>query len=122
MLFLTLGFNRTGSGSCPECNVPLRRSNFRIQLFEDSKVEKEVDIRKRLLKDYNKKEEDFSTLKEYNDYLEEIETIVYNLTNNIDIVGTNKKIEQYKRDNKDIIMKNKTRAGIVLNFRRETYE
>lgn len=68
------------------------------------------------MKDYNKKEEDFSTLKEFNDYLEEIETIVYNLTNNIDIVGTNKKIEQYKRDNKEIIMKNKTRAGIEPKF------
>lgn len=44
-----------GSGSCPECNVPLRRSNFRLQLFENPMVEKEVDIRKRILKDYNKK-------------------------------------------------------------------
>lgn len=44
-----------GSGSCPECNVPLRRSNFRLQLFEDPQVEKEVDIRRRILRDYNKK-------------------------------------------------------------------
>ncbi|CAH0598271.1 unnamed protein product [Chrysodeixis includens] len=100
-----------GSGSCPDCNVPLRRSNFRVQLFEDPMVEKEIDIRKRVLKDYNKKEEDFSSLREYNDYLEEIETIVYNLTNNIDIVGTNKRIEQYKKDNKEIIMKNKAKIG-----------
>ncbi|KAG7296643.1 hypothetical protein JYU34_020463 [Plutella xylostella] len=100
-----------GSGSCPECNVPLRRSNFRVQLFEDSMVEKEIDIRKRVLKDYNKKEEDFATLREYNDYLEEIETIIFNLTNNIDIVGTNKRIEQYKRDNKELIMKNKVKIG-----------
>lgn len=100
-----------GSGSCPDCNVPLRRNNFRVQLFEDSMVEKEIDIRKRVLKDYNKKEEDFGSLREYNDYLEEIETIVYNLTNNIDIVNTNKRIEQYKKDNKEIIMKNKVKIG-----------
>ncbi|XP_068624127.1 CDK-activating kinase assembly factor MAT1 [Battus philenor] len=100
-----------GSGSCPDCNVPLRRSNFRVQLFEDSMVEKEMDIRKRVLKDYNKKEEDFATLREYNDYLEEIETIIYNLCNNIDIVGTNKRIEQYKKDNKELIMKNKLKIG-----------
>lgn len=101
----------TGSGSCPDCNVPLRRSNFRVQLFEDSMVEKEMDIRKRVLKDFNKKEEDFSTLREYNDYLEEIEVIIYNLVNNIDVVGTNKRIEQYKRDNKELIMKNKAKIG-----------
>ncbi|XP_023937294.1 CDK-activating kinase assembly factor MAT1 [Bicyclus anynana] len=100
-----------GSGSCPECNVPLRRSNFRVQLFEDSMVEKEIDIRKRVLKDFNKKEEDFATLREYNDYLEEIETIIFNLVNNIDIVGTNKRIEQYKKDNKEVIMKNKAKIG-----------
>ncbi|CAG4965944.1 CDK-activating kinase assembly factor MAT1 [Colias croceus] len=100
-----------GSGSCPECNVPLRRSNFRVQLFEDAMVEKEMDIRKRILKDFNKKEEDFATLREYNDYLEDIESIIYNLVNNIDILNTNKKIEQYKKDNKELIMKNKAKIG-----------
>ncbi|KAJ6649380.1 CDK-activating kinase assembly factor MAT1 [Pseudolycoriella hygida] len=105
-----------GAGSCPECNVPLRRSNFRVQLFEEPKVEKEIDIRRRILRDFNKKEEDFATEAEYNDYLEEMECIVYNLCNNIDVVNTNKKIEQYKKDNRDLIMKNKSRLG------REEYE
>ncbi|XP_044005165.1 CDK-activating kinase assembly factor MAT1 [Aphidius gifuensis] len=105
MLFLK------GSGSCPECKIPLRRTNFRVQMFEDPMVEKEVDIRKRILRDYNKKEEDFNTLKEYNDYLEEVETIIYNLSNDIDTHEMNKKIDQYKKDNKEQIMKNKTKIG-----------
>lgn len=105
-----------GSGSCPECKIPLRRNNFRVQLFEDALVEKEVDIRKRILRDFNKKEEDFTSLKEYNNYLEEIETIIYNLSNDIDVVNTNKKIEQYKKDNREQIMKSKGRLG------REEYE
>ncbi|XP_046403763.1 CDK-activating kinase assembly factor MAT1 [Ischnura elegans] len=100
-----------GSGSCPECNVPLRRSNFRVQLFEDPVVEKEVDIRKRILKDFNKRQEDFSTLREYNDYLEELETIIWNLTNNIDVIATNKRIEQFKRENREVILKNKSRVS-----------
>lgn len=100
-----------GSGSCPDCGIPLRRSNFRIQLFEDPKVEKEVDIRKRVLRDFNKKEEDFETLREYNDYLEEVESIIYNLVHNQDIIETNKKIEQFKKDNKDFIMKNKVKIS-----------
>ncbi|XP_017302034.1 CDK-activating kinase assembly factor MAT1 [Diaphorina citri] len=78
-----------GTGNCYECNQPLRRGNFRVQLFDDSSVEKEVEIRKKLLKDYNKVEEDFNSLAEYNDYLEEIEEIVFNLCNNIDILETN---------------------------------
>lgn len=55
-------------------------------------------------------------MKEYNDYLEEIETIIYNLTNNIDVINTNKRIEQYKKDNREQIQKNKGRLG------REEYE
>lgn len=80
-------------------------------MFEDSMVEKEVNIRKRILRDFNKREEDFFTLREYNDYLEEIETIIYNLANNIDIIETNKKIEQYKKDNKEQIAKSKSKLG-----------
>lgn len=80
-------------------------------MFEDPMVEKEMNIRKRILRDYNKREEDFPTLREYNDYLEEVETIIYNLANNIDVIETNKKIEQYKKDNKDQIAKSKSKLG-----------
>ncbi|XP_011497030.1 PREDICTED: CDK-activating kinase assembly factor MAT1 [Ceratosolen solmsi marchali] len=100
-----------GSGSCPECQIALRRANFRVQLYEDAMVEKEVDIRKRILRDFNKREEDFETQSEYDNYLEEIENVIYNLTNNIDVIETNKKIEQYKKENKDQIIKNKSKLG-----------
>ncbi|CAB3379326.1 Hypothetical predicted protein [Cloeon dipterum] len=100
-----------GSGSCPDCGVPLRRSNFRVQIFEDPFVEKEMDIRRRVMRDYNLKEEDFANLQDYNNYLEEVERIVYNLTNNIEIVSTNQSIDRFKRENKDLIAKNRIRSG-----------
>ena len=40
-----------GSGTCPECNISLRRTNFRLQFFEDATIEKEIEIRKRVLKE-----------------------------------------------------------------------
>lgn len=117
-----------GSNSCPECNIPLRRNNYRVQLF-DPMVEKELDIRKRILKDYNKKEDDFETVEDYNNYLEEIELIIFNLCNNIEILETNKRIEQYKRENRDIILKNKQRISkeeyeleIILEQEKEMIE
>lgn len=64
-----------------------------------------------MLKDFNKREEDFDTLREYNDYLEEVENIIYNLCNDIDIVQTNQKIEQFKRENREVIARNKARSG-----------
>uniref|UniRef100_A0A8D2MBS8 MAT1 centre domain-containing protein n=1 Tax=Zonotrichia albicollis TaxID=44394 RepID=A0A8D2MBS8_ZONAL len=96
-----------GAGNCHECDTPLRKSNFRVQLFEDPAVDKEVEIRKKVLKIYNKREEDFPTLEEYNDFLEEIEEIVFNLTNNVDLENTKKKMELYQKDNKEVIQKNK---------------
>lgn len=98
-----------GSGACPECDIPLRRGNYRVQLFEDAQIDKEVDIRRRILKDFNRKQEDFETLRDYNDYLETIEDIIFNLTNNIEILETNKKILAYKEKNKEEIIKNRSR-------------
>ncbi|XP_061854019.1 CDK-activating kinase assembly factor MAT1 isoform X1 [Colius striatus] len=96
-----------GAGNCHECDTPLRKSNFRVQLFEDPAVDKEVEIRKKVLKIYNKREDDFASLREYNDFLEEIEEIVFNLTNNVDLENTKRKMELYQKDNKEVIQKNK---------------
>ncbi|KAK5609735.1 CDK-activating kinase assembly factor MAT1 [Crenichthys baileyi] len=98
-----------GSGSCVQCDTPLRKSNFRVQLFEDATVDKEVEIRKKVMKIYNKREFNFSSLRDYNDYLEQVEDIVYNLTNNIDVENTKLRMEQYQRENKDIIQRNKAK-------------
>lgn len=97
------------SAPCPECGLALRRNQFRQQQFEDSSVEKEVDIRKKILKDYNKAESDFPTLRDYNDYLEEIETIVFNLTNGIEVEETKEKLETYRKENQALILKNRVR-------------
>ncbi|XP_064474549.1 CDK-activating kinase assembly factor MAT1-like [Ornithodoros turicata] len=100
-----------GANACPQCNIALRRANFRLQVFEDAVVEKGVDIRKKILKDFNKREEDFESLRAYNDYLEEVETIIYNLTHDIDTEGTRRKVEQYKRENKTQIAKSKSKLS-----------
>lgn len=99
-----------GSGPCPKCLIPLRRNGFKLQQFQDASVDVEVEIRKRVLLDFNKTEDDFENLNDYNDYLEEIEDIIYNLVKNINILETNERIQKYKRDNKDIIMKNRMKS------------
>lgn len=48
--------------------------------------------------------------------MEEIEIIVFNLCNDIEMLETNKKIEQYKKDNKEVILMNKKKLG------KEVYE
>ncbi|XP_064179936.1 CDK-activating kinase assembly factor MAT1 [Anguilla rostrata] len=100
-----------GSGNCVQCDTPLRKSNFRVQLFEDPAVDKEVEIRKKILKIYNKRDSDFPSLREYNDYLEQVEEIVFNLTNNVDMENTKQMMEQYQRENRDIIQRNKVKLS-----------
>lgn len=60
---------------------------------------------------FNKRQEDFSTLLEYNDYLEQVETIIFNLVYDVDPTGTNKLIDNYKKENKDTIQRNKSRQS-----------
>lgn len=57
------------------------------------------------------KREDFDDLRAYNDYLEMVEDIIFNLCNNIDILETNKRIAEYKDKNKDFITKNRHRQS-----------
>ncbi|XP_068729397.1 CDK-activating kinase assembly factor MAT1-like isoform X2 [Montipora capricornis] len=86
------------SAACPECNTALRRNDFRIQQFEDLIVEKEVDIRKRILKIYFK-----SGLHAC--------IAVWNLANGQDVEETKRQIERYKRDNESLIRKNNFKLG-----------
>ncbi|XP_060780551.1 CDK-activating kinase assembly factor MAT1 isoform X2 [Neoarius graeffei] len=84
--------------SCPRCKTTKYR-NPSLKLM--------VNVCGHTL--YNKRDVDFASLREYNDYLEQVEEIVFNLTNNLDVENTKQMMEQYQRDNKDIIHRNKAK-------------
>ncbi|RHZ67803.1 hypothetical protein Glove_299g93 [Diversispora epigaea] len=98
-----------GAGPCPICSLTLRKINFVVPTFEDLSVEKEVRIRKRLAQQFNKRQEDFPSLREYNDYLEMVEDIVWKINNNINKQETDELIEKYTKENKDNIIHNARR-------------
>lgn len=60
---------------------------------------------------YNRVEDDFSSCAEYDDYLEDIETIVFNLTNDINRAEEESKLETYERHHKEEIKKNYLRKS-----------
>lgn len=64
-----------GPAPCPTCGTVCRKNQFGPQTFQDLGVEREVDVRKRIQRSYNKQQGDFGSLQEYNNYLEEIEQI-----------------------------------------------
>lgn len=97
-----------GPAPCPYpgCGKTLRKNRFKTQIFDDIAVEREIDIRKRVSKIFNKTRDDFDSLDEYNAYLEEIETVIFNLVNDIDVEETEQKLKQYEEANKSTIMEN----------------
>lgn len=86
-----------GPAPCPiaGCARTLRKGKFREATFEDLKVEREVDIRRRVQSIMNKAEPDFETLKDYNDYLEQVEEITWNLILKTDVDETNTRLQRW---------------------------
>lgn len=58
---------------------------------------------------FNKRPEDFPTLRAYNDYLEEVEDITFNLINEVDVAETEARITAYELENKEAIAANEAR-------------
>lgn len=70
-----------GPAPCPVpyCGKTLRKRGFHKSFFEDLKVEREVDVRKRVGLVYNRRQDDFETLLDWNNYLEEVEGLVFDI-------------------------------------------
>lgn len=100
-----------GPAPCPYpgCGKTLRKNKFKTQVFEDVGVEREVDVRSRVQKAFNKQQQDFESLDEYNDYLEQIEDMVFNLSNNIDVEETEARLQAYEQANRSAILANSLR-------------
>ena len=79
---------------CPECGQALKKSDYRERQFDDIYIERDVNIRKEILKDFNKREEDFEQLQDYNDYLERVEELIFKRVNNINSSETMGEIER----------------------------
>lgn len=103
-----------GPAPCPICGRQLRRNKFRTQTFGDVQIEKEVDTRRRLAKIFNKQEEDFATLDMYNDYLEDVEMITFNLIQGIDVEKTERRVKAYEAANKNAISANHLKEAAEL--------
>ncbi|TNY21455.1 CDK-activating kinase assembly factor MAT1-domain-containing protein [Rhodotorula diobovata] len=102
-----------GPEPCPVCGQTIRKNQFQPQIFENLEVQKEVAVRKRTAKIFNKRPEDFSSLEAYNDYLEEYESITFSLIHSIgsDLATTEAKIRSYELQNRASIEDNEERLA-----------
>lgn len=72
---------QTGPAQCPYagCTKTLRQRGFRRAFFADLAVEREVDVRRRVAAVFNMEADDFQTLRDYNNYLQEVEDLTFDL-------------------------------------------
>ncbi|KAK0571360.1 hypothetical protein LWI29_014682 [Acer saccharum] len=75
---------------------------------------KEIATRRRIASIYNKREDDFPSLREYNDYLEEVEDMIFNLIEGVDVQAIEEKIKQYQKENAEQIIVNQARKAEEL--------
>lgn len=71
----------SGPASCPvpSCGKTLRKKGFHKAFFDDLKIEREVDVRRRVGKVFNRRADEFESLRDWNDYLEQVEDMVFNI-------------------------------------------
>jgi CDK-activating kinase assembly factor MAT1 len=118
----------SGPASCPvpHCGKTLRKKGFHAAFFSDLKIEKEVDVRKRVGKVFNRRQEEFETLRDWNNYLEEVEGLVFDIVEGSAKVRVQaeERLRAYKEGNEAEIEENR-RAGleeVEMERRREKME
>lgn len=75
---------------CPICGTPVKRVTLDQRSLDAVVCAKDTSWRERIMGVYNKTETDFVSLREYNDYLEQVEDMIYA------IVNEQAEAEQYK--------------------------
>lgn len=75
----------------------------------DQKYANVIQIRKKIGSIFNKRREEFETLKEYNDYLEKKEDYITQLAENKNTLMIEAEIREYKRNNERSIHENRMR-------------
>lgn len=80
-----------------------------MKSLDDWEVDKDAKVRRRIRSIYNKTEDDFPTLLEYQNYEELVEDIVFNLVHGIDREATEAAVREYERSNMRDIAKKQSR-------------
>lgn len=105
-------FSRIKVFPCPICDRPVKRVTLSTRTLDDVQCEKDTSWRKRVLKIFNKVESDFLSLLEYNNYLEEVEDIIFCIVNEEpDAEERKARVKEYEEANKAEIVKRQSQRA-----------
>jgi CDK-activating kinase assembly factor MAT1 len=97
---------------CPICQTPVKKVTLTQRTLDDVQCEKDTSWRRRVLKVFNKTATDFETLLEFNNYLEQVEDMIYSIVNEEpDAEECKAKIKEYEQAHKgEIVIRQSQRA------------
>ncbi|ORY57897.1 CDK-activating kinase assembly factor MAT1-domain-containing protein [Pseudomassariella vexata] len=114
---------KTGPAQCPyaTCNQTLRFKGFRESFFSDLGTEREVDLRRRVEAVFNMTQDDFETLRDWNNYLQDKEDLIFALVYGDDDERrkADDEVLAYELKNKAEIEKNRKKAGMRESERKK---
>ncbi|EFJ09494.1 hypothetical protein SELMODRAFT_428018 [Selaginella moellendorffii] len=86
-----------------------RTENVENLRFYGLGMNREMQVRRRIASIYNKREDNFASLRDYKDYLEDVEDIIFNLVQGINVDETEAKIKAYNEENYEQILTSRAR-------------
>jgi CDK-activating kinase assembly factor MAT1 len=97
---------------CPHCQNPVKRVTLTQRTLDDVQCEKDTSWRRRVLKVFNKTPQDFPSLLEFNNYLEEVEDMIYSIVNEQPEAEEFKlRVKEYEQKHKaEIVIRQSQRA------------
>jgi len=97
---------------CPICETIVKRVTLSTRTLDDVQCERDTSWRRRVLRVYNKAESDFADLRSYNDYLEEVEDIIFSIVNEeANAEECRAKVRRYEEENRgEIVLRQSSRA------------
>lgn len=96
---------------CPLCNVMVTREKLSKKSLDETEVERDFKVRRRIKSIYNKTEDQFDTLLDFNNYQEMVEDIIFNILHGIDEDLMEMNIKNYEQLNLKIIAENQSRKS-----------
>lgn len=98
--------------ACPICETIVKRVNLSTRTLDDVQCEKDTSWRRRVVKVFNKVDTDFPSLLDFNNYLEQVEDIVFSIVNEEPNAEESKaKVKAYEEANKaQIVIRQSQRA------------
>eukprot|EP01038_Epipyxis_sp_PR26KG_P010067 gene10067-13527_t len=108
--------------SCPVCKATVVKDKLTDKSLEETQVERDAMIRRRIKSIFNKTENEFGSTVDWKNYEEMVEDIIFNLVYDIDEAVTKEKVKAYEIQNQAEIRLNSYKKQELIKLENESIQ